>query len=307
MLGFHRLDEPLGQRHRQRARRRRRRARADERQRDDRRQHRESAVDACPAPAPSTIPVRLRAPRRQRRRTAPRRALGSAVNRRNRKLSIGPSWSCAAARLAPPLAGRILRRAAAAGKRGANVDASPAHPRRGSIDMKLAVFKARRPLVAAAAARRAAPRVRAHKGAVIDPQLATAIQPGVDNKESVEKTLGRPTFTGQFTPNDWYYVSRDTDPVRLPQPARDRADRAARPLRPGRQRRLGRAHRQGTGRSIDPAAARPRPWAASAASSTSCSAISARSARRASRRRQPAVTEPRALPRARSFRLSARA
>ena len=53
--------------------------------------------------------------------------------------------------------------------------------------------------------------VRAHKGAVVDPQLAAAIQPGVDNKASVEKTLGRPSFTGQFTPNDWYYVSRDTN------------------------------------------------------------------------------------------------
>ncbi len=52
--------------------------------------------------------------------------------------------------------------------------------------------------------------VRAHKGAVVDPQLASAIQPGVDNKASVEKTLGRPTFAGQFTPNDWYYVSSDT-------------------------------------------------------------------------------------------------
>jgi outer membrane protein assembly factor BamE (lipoprotein component of BamABCDE complex) len=50
--------------------------------------------------------------------------------------------------------------------------------------------------------------VRAHKGAVIDPQLASAIQPGVDNKESVAKTLGRPSFTGQFNANDWYYVSR---------------------------------------------------------------------------------------------------
>lgn len=52
--------------------------------------------------------------------------------------------------------------------------------------------------------------VRAHKGVVLDPQLATAIQPGVDNKDSVEKLLGRPSFTGEFTPNEWYYVSRDT-------------------------------------------------------------------------------------------------
>jgi hypothetical protein len=32
----------------------------------------------------------------------------------------------------------------------------------------------------------------------------------VDNKESVQGTLGRPTFTGQFSPNDWYYYARDT-------------------------------------------------------------------------------------------------
>ncbi|HEY6049169.1 MAG TPA: outer membrane protein assembly factor BamE [Sphingomicrobium sp.] len=50
----------------------------------------------------------------------------------------------------------------------------------------------------------------AHKGAVIDPQLASSIQPGVDNKASVQKLLGTPTFAGQFRPNDWYYVSRDT-------------------------------------------------------------------------------------------------
>src|SRR4051794_30838050 len=55
--------------------------------------------------------------------------------------------------------------------------------------------------------------VLAHKGAVIDPQLAGTIQPGVDNKASVEKLLGRPSFAGQFTPNDWYYVARDTKQV----------------------------------------------------------------------------------------------
>jgi len=57
--------------------------------------------------------------------------------------------------------------------------------------------------------------VLAHKGSVLDPQLASAIQPGVDNKASVEKLLGRPSFVGQFTPNDWYYVSRDTKSMPL--------------------------------------------------------------------------------------------
>ena len=60
--------------------------------------------------------------------------------------------------------------------------------------------------------------VLAHKGAVIDPQLATSIQPGVDNKASVEKLLGRPSFTGQFNQNDWYYLSRDTKQIAFRNP-----------------------------------------------------------------------------------------
>ena len=60
--------------------------------------------------------------------------------------------------------------------------------------------------------------VLAHKGAVIDPQVASTIQPGVDNKASVEKLLGRPSFTGQFSANDWYYLSRDTKQVAFRNP-----------------------------------------------------------------------------------------
>jgi len=52
--------------------------------------------------------------------------------------------------------------------------------------------------------------IREHKGYVLDKELASTVQVGVDNKESVAKTLGRPSFTGQFDPNDWYYVARDT-------------------------------------------------------------------------------------------------
>jgi len=58
----------------------------------------------------------------------------------------------------------------------------------------------------------------AHKGAVIDPQLASSIQPGVDNKASVEKLLGPPSFAGTFTANDWYYVSRDTNQLAFRNP-----------------------------------------------------------------------------------------
>ena len=57
--------------------------------------------------------------------------------------------------------------------------------------------------------------IKEHKGYVLDKELASTVQVGVDNKESVAKTLGRPSFTGQFDANDWYYVSRDTRSVAL--------------------------------------------------------------------------------------------
>lgn len=53
-------------------------------------------------------------------------------------------------------------------------------------------------------------RIVEHQGYIVDEPLIAAIQPGVDNKESVQGTLGRPTFVGQFDQNDWYYVSRST-------------------------------------------------------------------------------------------------
>ena len=51
--------------------------------------------------------------------------------------------------------------------------------------------------------------IRTHHGYIMDETLVSAIQPGVDNRESVAGTLGRPTFTGQFDDRDWYYVSRN--------------------------------------------------------------------------------------------------
>jgi outer membrane protein assembly factor BamE (lipoprotein component of BamABCDE complex) len=65
-------------------------------------------------------------------------------------------------------------------------------------------------IVAAATLGSGCATVRAHKGAVLDAQLVNSLQPGVDNKASVEKLLGRPSFTGQFAANEWYYVARDT-------------------------------------------------------------------------------------------------
>ncbi len=53
-------------------------------------------------------------------------------------------------------------------------------------------------------------RVPGHQGYILDTTLSDALQAGVDNRESVEKTLGRPTFVSQFGQQDWYYVSRST-------------------------------------------------------------------------------------------------
>jgi outer membrane protein assembly factor BamE (lipoprotein component of BamABCDE complex) len=53
-------------------------------------------------------------------------------------------------------------------------------------------------------------RIKDRQGYLLDEQLVSAIQPGVDNRDSVAQTLGRPTFTGQFDQRDWYYVSRNT-------------------------------------------------------------------------------------------------
>jgi outer membrane protein assembly factor BamE (lipoprotein component of BamABCDE complex) len=53
-------------------------------------------------------------------------------------------------------------------------------------------------------------RVRGHQGYLADATLIDAIKPGVDNRESVARTLGRPTFAGQFDANDWYYIDRET-------------------------------------------------------------------------------------------------
>ncbi len=52
--------------------------------------------------------------------------------------------------------------------------------------------------------------IREHRGFVLDDQLASAVQVGVDNKASVTETLGRPTFVGQFNSNEWFYLSQDT-------------------------------------------------------------------------------------------------
>ena len=62
-------------------------------------------------------------------------------------------------------------------------------------------------------------RIRSHQGYLVDNLLADSILPGVDNRDSVEGTLGRPTFVSQFGNQDWYYVSRDMKQLAFANPA----------------------------------------------------------------------------------------
>ena len=52
--------------------------------------------------------------------------------------------------------------------------------------------------------------IKDHRGYLVDQTLLDSVQPGIDNRISVERTLGRPTFVSQFGNKDWYYVSMDT-------------------------------------------------------------------------------------------------
>jgi outer membrane protein assembly factor BamE (lipoprotein component of BamABCDE complex) len=83
--------------------------------------------------------------------------------------------------------------------------------------MKLALLKVSI-AVAGAALLAGCATTQVHKGTVVDPQIVTSIQPGVDNRESVQKLLGRPSFTGGFTQNEWYYVSRDVRQIAFANP-----------------------------------------------------------------------------------------
>ena len=57
-----------------------------------------------------------------------------------------------------------------------------------------------------------------HRGYLADEILLQSVQAGVDNRESVERTFGRPSFVGQFGEPVWYYVSSSTTqtPTRTP-------------------------------------------------------------------------------------------
>ena len=49
-----------------------------------------------------------------------------------------------------------------------------------------------------------------HKGYLADEVILRSVQPGVDNRQSVERALGQPSFASQFGEPVWYYVSSTT-------------------------------------------------------------------------------------------------
>ena len=65
-------------------------------------------------------------------------------------------------------------------------------------------------VMAAALAAGGCSSIRENRGYIQDPVLVAAVQPGIDNRQSVAAPLGRPSFTSQFGDPTWYYVSSIT-------------------------------------------------------------------------------------------------
>lgn len=65
-------------------------------------------------------------------------------------------------------------------------------------------------VMAAAALASGCSSITNHRGFIADEILIASVQPGVDNRMSVERTLGRPTFTSEFGEPVWYYVGSTT-------------------------------------------------------------------------------------------------
>jgi outer membrane protein assembly factor BamE (lipoprotein component of BamABCDE complex) len=49
-----------------------------------------------------------------------------------------------------------------------------------------------------------------HRGYLNDEFLVQSVQPGVDNRQSVERALGHPTLESQFGEPVWYYIGSTT-------------------------------------------------------------------------------------------------
>lgn len=82
------------------------------------------------------------------------------------------------------------------------------------------VMRAGLAAVVAVAALSGCASIKDHRGYLVDQALVDSVQAGVDNRTSVERTLGRPSFASQFGDPAWYYVATDTkqSPFGRPQP-----------------------------------------------------------------------------------------
>ncbi|RJY09894.1 outer membrane protein assembly factor BamE [Aurantiacibacter aquimixticola] len=57
-----------------------------------------------------------------------------------------------------------------------------------------------------------------HRGYIVDETLVQSVQPGIDNQQSVQGTLGQPTMKSQFGQPVWYYISSQTEQAPFRQP-----------------------------------------------------------------------------------------
>ena len=73
-------------------------------------------------------------------------------------------------------------------------------------------------VLAAGAALSGCAAIRDHRGYLVDQPLVDAVQPGIDNMQSVEKSLGRPNFVSEFGRKDWYYISTTTKQAAFTRP-----------------------------------------------------------------------------------------
>lgn len=60
--------------------------------------------------------------------------------------------------------------------------------------------------------------IQNNQGYIADEELVASVQPGVDNRESVQRALGRPTMASQWGDPNWYYISRTTRQVAFARP-----------------------------------------------------------------------------------------
>jgi len=60
--------------------------------------------------------------------------------------------------------------------------------------------------------------IAVHRGYMTNEVMLQSVQPGVDNRLSVERTLGQPSFVSQFGPPVWYYIASTTEQAPFTRP-----------------------------------------------------------------------------------------